>query len=71
MGSGGAVLTGQVAAVNTDYHNGRYNMAESERFRKARLHVEKAIKVRDLISHCPEMPHACICAPVAQESRAR
>lgn len=71
MGSGGAVLTGQVAAVNTDYHNGRYHTAESERFRKARLHVEKAIKVRDLISHCPEMPHACICAPVAQESRAR
>ncbi|XP_064271780.1 tubulin tyrosine ligase 3-like isoform X2 [Passer domesticus] len=45
-GSGGAVLTGQVAAANIGHHDGHQHAAESERLRKARLHVEKAIKVR-------------------------
>ncbi|XP_014750496.1 PREDICTED: LOW QUALITY PROTEIN: tubulin monoglycylase TTLL3-like [Sturnus vulgaris] len=50
VGSGGAVLTGQVAAVNIDYRDGRYHAAESERFRKARLHVEKAIKEKKIFA---------------------
>lgn len=53
VGSGGAVLTGQVAAANIGYRDGRQHVPESERLRKARLRVEKAIKVRGLISHCP------------------
>lgn len=67
-GSGGAVLTGQVAAVNIGCHDGQQHAVDSERLKKAKLRVEKAIKVRGLISHCPEMLYACICAPVAQES---
>ncbi|KAM7061457.1 LOW QUALITY PROTEIN: tubulin tyrosine ligase 3-like [Acridotheres tristis] len=50
VGSGGAVLTGQVAAVNIDYRDGRYHAAESERFRKAKLHVEKAIKEKKIFA---------------------
>ncbi|XP_056343581.1 tubulin tyrosine ligase 3-like isoform X2 [Oenanthe melanoleuca] len=42
--------TGQVAAVNTDYHDGRYHAAESERFKKAKLHVEKAIKEKKIFA---------------------
>ncbi|XP_063247857.1 LOW QUALITY PROTEIN: uncharacterized protein LOC134547639 [Prinia subflava] len=71
VGSGRAVLTGQEAAVSVGYHDGCQHIFESERLRKAKLRVEKAIKVRGLISHCPEMPHACTCAPLAQERRAR
>lgn len=45
-GSGGAVLTGQVEAATIGSHDGQQYAAESERLRKARLRVEKAIKVR-------------------------
>ncbi|XP_039916628.1 tubulin monoglycylase TTLL3-like [Hirundo rustica] len=37
VGSGGAVLTGQVAAVNIGHHDGRQHAAESERLKKAKL----------------------------------
>lgn len=53
VSSGGAVLTGQGAAASIGSHDGRQHVAESERLKKARLRVEKAIKVRGLISHCP------------------
>lgn len=43
-------------------------MADAEQLRRAKLHVEKAIKVRGLISHRPETPRASIFAAVAQES---
>ncbi|XP_032912524.1 tubulin monoglycylase TTLL3-like [Catharus ustulatus] len=43
MGSGGAVLTGQVAAVNIDYHNGRYHTTESERLSSLLSLQEKKI----------------------------
>uniref|UniRef100_A0A8C3NY28 Tubulin monoglycylase TTLL3-like n=1 Tax=Cyanoderma ruficeps TaxID=181631 RepID=A0A8C3NY28_9PASS len=50
MGSGGAVLTGQVAAANIGYHDGQQHMAESERLREARLRVEKAIKEKKIFA---------------------
>ncbi|RLW07064.1 hypothetical protein DV515_00004203, partial [Chloebia gouldiae] len=50
VGSGGAVLTGQEAAASIGYHDGRQYAAESERLRKARLHVEKAIKEKKIFA---------------------
>lgn len=44
-GSDRAFLTGQVAAGNFSYPDSHQHAVESERLRKARLHVEKAIKV--------------------------
>ncbi|XP_054146412.1 tubulin tyrosine ligase 3-like [Melozone crissalis] len=61
--------TGQVAAATIGYHDGQQYAAESERLRKARLRVEKAIKVRGSVPQRPEMARAGICAPVAQQSR--
>ncbi|XP_071291644.1 tubulin tyrosine ligase 3-like [Agelaius tricolor] len=49
-GSGGAVLTGQVAAATIGYHDGQQYTAESERLRKARLRVEKAIKEKKIFT---------------------
>ncbi|XP_059699313.1 tubulin monoglycylase TTLL3-like [Haemorhous mexicanus] len=42
--------TGQVAAANIGYHDGHQYAAESERLRKARLRVEKAIKEKKIFT---------------------
>nr|XP_041571292.1 tubulin monoglycylase TTLL3-like isoform X1 [Taeniopygia guttata] len=42
--------TGQEAAANISYHDGRQYATESERLRKARLHVEKAIKEKKIFA---------------------
>ncbi|XP_023778896.1 tubulin monoglycylase TTLL3-like isoform X1 [Cyanistes caeruleus] len=42
--------TGQVAAVTIDYPNSRQHAVESERLKKARLHVEKAIKEKKIFA---------------------
>ncbi|XP_030802466.1 tubulin monoglycylase TTLL3-like [Camarhynchus parvulus] len=42
--------TGQVAAATIGYHDGQQYAAESERLRKARLRVEKAIKEKKIFT---------------------
>nr|XP_054484686.1 tubulin tyrosine ligase 3-like [Agelaius phoeniceus] len=42
--------TGQVAAATIGYHDGQQYTAESERLRKARLRVEKAIKEKKIFT---------------------
>lgn len=51
VGSDRAVLTGHSAATTTSHQVGCQHSLKLEQLKKAKLHVEMAIKVRDLISH--------------------
>lgn len=46
-----AVLTGHSAATTTSHQVGCWDSLNLEHLKKAKLHVDMAIKVRDLISH--------------------
>lgn len=53
-GSARAVLTGQAAPTTTSHRGCHHLSLDPERLKRARLHVERAIKVRGLTSQPPQ-----------------
>lgn len=51
VGSDRAVLTGHSTVTTTSHQAGYQHSLNLMQLQKAKLHVEMAIKVRDLVSH--------------------